>query len=1400
MAGIVVDASKDIKKLQELRKEIEAVKQSLKGINVNVNIDIAKGLEEQLKSLMEQYDALAQKVAKTEADIALSVKRINDASEKIIKAQEKISQISGTSSNPISEKANNTESVNTSETASIQAQAKAYDNLRTEIDGILGTRAQNIKRMIEEQNIIRVINDELKKLSKLQGVGGLSTAQQKRLEQLNNSLLTHKIALAEVRQSLANNVKLDNAASSSMNGLSQSLSRMRNAYRELTEEERRSPFGKELLTSINQADAKIKALDATIGNHQRNVGDYSRAWNGLSVSIQNIGRELPSLAYGAKVFFSAISNNIGPLADEIKRASREYKAMVAQGQKATPVWKQVVSSLISWQTALTVGITLLTLYGDKLVDWIAGLFTAKKALSETYAATEEFQKSVIESSSTTITQLAKLSAKWNELGKDIKAQEKFILDNKDAFNSMGVAINSVEEAENLLINNKDAFIESIKAKAKSTSIMKLASEEYERYLLKMKEAEEMPETTSQYVQTSTFGTGYYVTGDNAAKKQKEKDAKKYLESFNKLIDDAISAEEEGVKKVNNAGIKLTSSIIDGSVGAIKATIAKYQKDMDDVTDPKKYREIEAKIKAEQAKLEAITGPKKDNTNQITEQQNRVAKLMRENALSRIRLQIDLENQVDQSRIDAMNDGFEKDLAQRELNDKKELEAISRQKQEYIKKVIDMEEEAFNAIEESKAKKNKDYKKRAFDRSSVSVDASMFDVMADNTIKKQVNENTEYYKELLSKYQDYTSKRLEAQKKFDKDRVALEKTGASKEQINELEYQREEAMKAIDSEFAMREESYQSWMDSIANLSLTKLREQLMLAKEELQRYELMNPNDPQLATMRAQIAYMEKTEKSLSSKQSISPNKRGIKEWQDLYSTLQKVDKEFAEIGDTVGGTAGEIIKTAGSITTSTLQMIDGIMTLSEDSAWSIEKTATVAAKAVKIVENASVILAVVSGALSIATKIANLFGGKSSYEKYEEAKKVYDSYISVLDKVIERQLELAESLSGENAHAAYQEALDLYQTQIEAARILGKQYLNSREKRQHSKGYKEVEEMSAEGWNQAANAMGLTVSKFKELMNGRMTGLFDLTEEDLIKLQKEAPVFWAQLDKDTQDYANKIVDGVKDITEVLEQEMENLTGVSFSSFSDDILDSLYDVESSAKDIFDDMSDYMRKAMIKAMYVKNYEPEMRKWYEQWAEAMKNDGIIDESEQASLDALKESIILGATSAAEAINKQFGTSSYTQEATFGTSLAADQDSVNELSGRFTALQMTGEEIKNESVTQTELLSSINDKLSFANLTDESISALMGNATDFVSQSEANNARMGANQQINVTFPTNELIAIAVEVKNVKDIVDEMRTKQIESSMDIQIIAESSEILSKNSPKVLSTMGEIKSKINY
>ena len=216
----------------------------------------------------------------------------------------------------------------------------------------------------------------------------------------------------------------------------------------------------------------------------------------------------------------------------------------------------------------------------------------------------------------------------------------------------------------------------------------------------------------------------------------------------------------------------------------------------------------------QAKLEAITGKSTKKENAVFDQKNRLLEIISKNALERIEKEIELENQAAQERINAMDEGFNKEQAQREFNNKKELQALQRQKEEYIRSYIQTQKEIFEAKEDLKAKQNPNYKKQSFDSSSISVDTSMFDVVEMLTIKRQSADLAKYYKDLLFTYQDYTTKRLEIQKKFNKDRNALEKAGASQERINELEYQRKETLDAIDLEFAQREDSFQAWMNHI----------------------------------------------------------------------------------------------------------------------------------------------------------------------------------------------------------------------------------------------------------------------------------------------------------------------------------------------------------------------------------------------------------------------------------------------------------------------------------------------------------------------------------------------------------------------------------------------------------
>lgn len=288
----------------------------------------------------------------------------------------------------------------------------------------------------------------------------------------------------------------------------------------------------------------------------------------------------------------------------------------------------------------------------------------------------------------------------------------------------------------------------------------------------------------------------------------------------------------------------------------------------------------------------------------------------------------------------------------------------------------------------------------------------------------------------------------------------------------------------------------------------------------------------------------------------------------------------------------------------------------------------------------------------------------------------------------------------------------------------------------------------------------------------------------------------------DIVDAANKLFPtldtGAINRAEEAAQEAENARNEAeqeWESFSDGILNSLCDIEATAEDISDDMSEYMRKALIKAMYVENFKPQMQKWYNEWKKAMGDDDLTSEEKQL-LDSMKQTMVDDMKKEVDAINQFFGTM-FSQQASSKGFEAMSQDTGEELNGRFTALQVAGEEIKNQSIQQTGLLSSINGKLSLLNLRSGDVPALLSGTPNFADRAKETIAS-GYQSQVHVVFPTEAIKALTDKVSNMERIVDEMRTFQVEGNMDRRDILENSVILAKNSPRILDNTNDIKQDI--
>lgn len=793
MAELRFKVKADYEELGRLRAEIQKLKADLKNTGKNTDTEAVKSMESQLAMLTKQYEAMTKRIAEAEAQYDMLAKKMTERAKDVAKAQQVISDAAANPPAP------DTAELPATDT-SLETQAKAYDDLKKEIDSIAGSKANLIKQMLDEQNAIRLINAELKQINVEQKTNGKQTqAQKERVTQLNESLLTHKQALSEVRQSLTNYVKLENAASGSMEELSQSLGRMRMVYRTLTEEERNSPFGKELLASIQQADAKIKELDATIGNHQRNVGNYGQAWNGLGNSIQQLARELPALANGPRVFFSAISNNLPILADEIKRARTEYDEMVKKGEKGVPVWKQIGASILSWQTALTVGITLLTMYGDKIVEWGKGLFEGSKAINNAERTTREFNKAMDEGGESAARTVVEL-----------KVMEKIAKD--------------VTRSETERNNAARKVLETLGETVNATNIAKVTNGEY---------ADSVNQATKALIKQAQAQATMEKLQDKYSKVIRKQNRLARAEEKGVTIWDKLRAgARSGI--LADAGVEAVTGqdVLNQRLDRLRKRAEDAQEDFDswatEFLDNFTFDDMEGKTP--DASLKNFFAESLAEIARITQME---ADAMRDRARSAK----DMEFTVEQARIDAMKEGYQRDKAQRELNFRQELEQLERQKDDYIRQVVEQEKAIFEARENQRAKESKEYVKQTFDTEAATKRVTETDPVVQQytqvveyTVKKQETESArqdaaawrDSMNAYLREYGDYEGKKLAITQEYEAkiaETMDIWEKGLlaqkMKEELAELDVEANKTTNAIAQLFGdMRDKSVKE-LDSIA---------------------------------------------------------------------------------------------------------------------------------------------------------------------------------------------------------------------------------------------------------------------------------------------------------------------------------------------------------------------------------------------------------------------------------------------------------------------------------------------------------------------------------------------------------------------------------------------------------
>lgn len=976
MAGMKFNADIDLKNIVKLRQEIDKLKKSLIEIASVPNSDAAiKQLESEIdratKKLSEYKDSYA-KLQKIKYDI--------DSSNSTVKRVKE-------------------------ETSALQSTNKWI--------------IANTESVKEADRQIKQLKKDFSALSDEEKVGDTGTAKIRQIQQLAAQRLVEEEAVRKTIKAQKDQIIQSNAEEGSITALRKQLILLIKDYDDLGRVRRGGDAGKALLTQISNVQKELNAAEQASGRFQRNVGNYASAWNGLGNSVQQVARELPSLAVSAKTFFLAISNNLPILVDEIAKARKEYanfKAELKAGNKdvkaVAPVWQQLTRSILSWQTALVVGLTLLSVYGKDVIKWIGSLGKAEEAIKNLYTA----QRDLYNVTSTGIEQSSKEITKLNSLYKIATDVTRTTKERNDAVKELKRSFPS---------HLKNLSDESIK----NGEVAKSIKEQTRQIIANAKASVAADQIAKNWYKSFQAGVA-----KNIALLQKQR-----LEQ-NLLI---AEQRKEEYSTINNPGAYDWAS---KQVDLIKESIEETDKEI------KKQEALQDSYQKSSQSLEKLVtvaglgGKYEDpdkNYNSILDQQKKIADLLDKQALERKRREEDLENQAFQARINTMEEGEAKIRAQRALDNKKEIQDLKRQREDYIRTEIEYQKKVFDEQEELKAKKIKGYKKKTFDSTSVSVDTSVLDSINQDILKGQANDVAKYYKEVLAKYQDYTAQRIAIEKQFLNDEKKL-RDGLAKAKSDSEKKQYEDALKELDKQRKKTIDSISKseiedsgiWKMLMGDVDAlpTDTLEKLLSDAEQLVKSTNLSATD-----MKAMMDTINSARQNLVAR---NPFKTLKEEYEKYQKAIKKGDKQGAFTSWSNVEQASESIKSNISTLGASLSSLG--TTFSDELGEGIQKAVDIINDGITAFEvfgktgekSAGDTVKGISGIVGIITTLVgtvmNAFDStKAEQERNIEYQRRQEGYWDSINYQVERYLELLKEAAGNDYFATATQSL----TTLEKAR-----------------------------------------------------------------------------------------------------------------------------------------------------------------------------------------------------------------------------------------------------------------------------------------------------------------------------------------------------------------------------
>lgn len=989
----------------------------------------------------------------------------------------------------------------------------------------------------------------------------------------------------------------------------------------------------------------------------------TRKTNNLKMQFSQVARELPSLAMGPQMFILAISNNLPMLADAISDVRKQNELLAASGQKGVPVWKQLASSIFSWQTALVAAISLGIVFGKDIANWVKELISGKKAIDNNKEALENYKKAMLDSQQAAQEEIVQLNLLYQAAVDSSKGMNERISAVKELKKEFPQYFKNLSDEEVLVGKAADKYNEL------ATAIMASAKAQAAKETL-IKNSKEILDLESKITEEYKKQELNEVKRTEAVGKLKEGQNRTFLPVSNDVID-AVNRDYD--RFFNQSEEKITE----------------WRRKIYDLT--KFNKNLADQVNIEDLLFESNGGGGETGTGSgKTDYASQLAD-------ARIRAQ----QTTEKLRIQIMQEGIAKRmaLAKQEYDDS--IADIDKQERDTLAKMDkarkqgdNIPQSQYDAVKES-AKNNRMLAEQVYNEKIYQIEQEYRDKATQSLIDYNKQYGT-YQEKRLAIAMDYARKIAAAETEGEADVLTRERD----DKLASLDF--EEMKKGMDWDKIFGE------LERVSTDTLESLREKLKQYLEGI-------GDDISPESFKEVMDAFKDIDSELADRSPFETMKKGYEDYKSAMEEVRSAQDLLnqAQMGGSV--IVEEYDEATGTITRKLVTQAEAEEKLraAQDKRYSAQKSLTEAANSigqkgmavvnagndivemlgnfgVKVPEAVSDTLnglgqvmsglesidltkpfSAITGSIKILTGVGNtiagLFGfGGADYSGYENMKSKYEGLITIWDDLISKKQEYIDIDYGTEAQKAAEEAKKLVDVQIERQRQLMHSLSGSGSSiGSHSLGYRVNDRMSSTDWARLSQLTGTNIREFGDVIN---------LDEDVIGkvLQDEKFVsVLTAVNSEFVTYIQNIDKYSEQLKEIAEQEKEAFTGVSFDEFRDSFTSMLSDLDATNQDFADNFEKYLQNAIFSSLIAGKYKQQIQNLYDMWSTDAESGNKLTEDEANLLRKKYQDIVNDMLAEREQIMKDFGwtssdSSGSSQSPSSGALTTMSQDSISTFEG--------------------------------------------------------------------------------------------------------------------------------------